>query len=150
MFTGVYLSTRRGVPGSRGLPGPGRAWSGESMVWGCLVRGVAWCRPPDGYCRWYVSYWNAFSFGLCSLSGCAAESSCTRKVLTWRVLSSDCFVNSFIMVVYENCFSVLWKENSDWAFKINFRKSYHYKAIYGLVRREFFAKLFELKTHLWF
>ena len=68
------------VPGGclvRGVPGPGSPWSG-----GCLVRGVAWCRPPDGYCRWYASYWNAFLFGLCSLSGCAAESSCTRKVLT--------------------------------------------------------------------
>ena len=43
MFADVCLSTRRGVPGSMGLPGPGRAWSGECRVWGvpgpggCLV-----------------------------------------------------------------------------------------------------------------
>ena len=36
-----------------------------------------------------------------------------------RSLRSDWSINSFIMVVYENCFLVmLWAENSDWTFLI--------------------------------
>ena len=43
---------------------------------------------------------------------------CVLQHLAGRAFSSDWFLNSFTMNVYENILVVLWKDNSDWTWKI--------------------------------
>ena len=58
---GVLVSGPKGGSGPRGDPGPG---GGACSLGG--GGGVAWCRPPSGYCCGrYASYWNAFLFYVC-------------------------------------------------------------------------------------